>query len=342
MDKYEYRLKTEHIKKLVAKKDIVTAMKICDTIDWNRVKDVKMLTTVSEVYETNGRYEEAIDALLQAYEYAPIGRRIVYRLTELALDCGNYKDAESYYQEFVQLAPNDLSGIILKYKLAKAKGVPTLELIKILEEYKEQDFDEKWAYELAELYHKAGDGDACVKLCNEIILWFSLGKYVEKAMKLKSLYVPLTESQKEKSVENETIEIDVDLLSSEKKKEHEVVKDNTDIEEDWEEPEEVPVQFDEMLEKSKATFAQILSAGNDSSINNIKKKVELDIRQVKEDFENVPSLITAESIAESEQQKSLENEIEKSEAKPEEPEVEVTEAKPEEPEVEVTEAKPEE
>ncbi len=199
MDKYEYKLKAEHIKKLVAKKDLVTAIKICDSIDWDRVKDVKMLTMVSEIYESNGRYEEAIDTLLQAYEYAPIGRRIVYRLTELAIECGNYTDAENFYKEFITLAPGDLSGIILHYKLAKAKKAPLERLILILESYREEDFDEHWAYELAELYHKAGRVEDCVKLCDDIILWFGLGKYVEKAMKLKVIYEPLTEEQREKA-----------------------------------------------------------------------------------------------------------------------------------------------
>ncbi len=198
MDKYEYRLKTEHIKRLAARKDYTSAVKICDGIDWNKVKDVRMLTTVSDIYEAVGRYQEAIDVLIQAYQYAPIGRRIVYRLTELAVDCGNYQDAEEYYEEFCKVAPNDMSRILLKYKLDKAKGARTEELIKILEAYKEEDFDEKWSYELAELYAKAGRKDDCVQLCDDIILWFGLGKYVDKALRLKAKYAPLSEMQKQK------------------------------------------------------------------------------------------------------------------------------------------------
>ena len=198
MDKYEYRLKTEHIKRLAAKKDYASAVKICDGIDWNKVKDVKMLTAVSDIYEAVGRYQEAIDVLIQAYQYAPIGRRIVYRLTELAVDCGNYKDAEEYYEEFCNIAPNDMGKIILNYKLEKAKGAKVEELIKILETYKEEDFDERWSYELAELYAKAGRKQDCVSLCDDIILWFGLGKYVDKALYLKAKFAPLSEVQRQK------------------------------------------------------------------------------------------------------------------------------------------------
>ena len=198
MDKYEYRLKTEHIKRLAARKEYASAVKICDGIDWNKVKDVKMLTTVSDIYEAVGRYQEAIDVLIQAYQYAPIGRRIVYRLTELAVDCGNYQDAEEYYEEFCNIAPNDMGKIILKYKLEKAKGAKVEELIKILEKYKEEDFDERWSYELAELYAKAGRKQDCVSLCDDIILWFGLGKYVDKALYLKAKFAPLSDVQKQK------------------------------------------------------------------------------------------------------------------------------------------------
>ncbi|HIS55586.1 MAG TPA: hypothetical protein IAB48_02885 [Candidatus Fimimorpha excrementavium] len=198
MDKYEYRLKTEHIKRLAARKEYASAVKICDGIDWNKVKDVKMLTTVSDIYEAVGRYQEAIDVLIQAYQYAPIGRRIVYRLTELAVDCGNYQDAEEYYEEFCNIAPNDMGKIILKYRLEKAKGAKVEELIKILEKYKEEDFDERWSYELAELYAKAGRKQDCVSLCDDIILWFGLGKYVDKALYLKAKFAPLSDVQKQK------------------------------------------------------------------------------------------------------------------------------------------------
>lgn len=203
MDKYEYRLKTDQMKKLADKKDTFSAIKVADTIDWRKVRDVKTLTSAAEVYVANGRYDTAIDLLLQAYEYAPIGRRIMYRLTEIAIEAGNFQDARSYYEEFQEIAPHDLGQYILRYQLEKAKGAPVEELIQILEEYRVQDFDERWSYELAELYHKAGRREDCVKLCDDIILWFSLGKYVEKAMKLKMVYEPLTASQKEKA-ENQT------------------------------------------------------------------------------------------------------------------------------------------
>ena len=199
MDKYEYRLKTDQMKKLMDHKDALGAMKIADTIDWRRVKDVKMLTMAAESYVANGKYDTAIDLFLQAYEFAPIGRRIMYRLTEVAIEAGNFQDAKTYYEEFHEIAPHDLGAYILKYQLEKAKGAPVEQLIEILEAYRVQDFDERWSYELAELYYKAGRREDCVRLCDDIILWFSLGKYVEKAMRLKMMYEPLTPSQREKA-----------------------------------------------------------------------------------------------------------------------------------------------
>lgn len=198
MDKYEYKLRVDQIRKLNNRKEYYQAMQLADSMDFRKEKDVKTLTMVSEVYAENGKYDDAIDLLLQAYELAPIGKRIIYRLTELALDAGHIKEAESYYKEFRQVAPNDQGTYILHYKIQRAKGLPLRNLIKTLEEYKELDFDERWAYELATLYDEAGRGEDCVRLCDEIILWFSLGKYVEKALALKVKYAPLTDSQREK------------------------------------------------------------------------------------------------------------------------------------------------
>ena len=198
MDKYEYQLKTEHIRQVAARKEYGEAAKLCDTIDWTKIRDVKMLTLAADVYTAVGEYEKAIDILQQAYEYAAMGRRIVYRLTELALKADSYDDAKNYFEEFCRIAPNDQGRYILLYKMARYQKATLDEKIKILEAYKREDFDEKWAYELAVLYAMNNEKDKCIQLCDDIILWFVLGKYVEKALSLKSQFAPLTPAQKEK------------------------------------------------------------------------------------------------------------------------------------------------
>ena len=199
MDKYEYQLKTEHIRQVVARKEYAEAAKLCDTIDWTKIRDVKMLTLAADIYTAVGEYEKAIDILQQAYEYATMGRRIVYRLTELALKADSYDDAKNYFEEFCRIAPNDQGRYILLYKMARYQKATLDEKIKILEAYKREDFDEKWAYELAVLYAMNNEKDKCIQLCDDIILWFGLGKYVEKALSLKSQFAPLTPAQKEKA-----------------------------------------------------------------------------------------------------------------------------------------------
>ncbi len=199
MDKYEYQLKTEHIRQVAARKEYGEAAKLCDTIDWTKIRDVKMLTRAADVYTAVGEYEKAIDILQQAYEYAAMGRRIVYRLTELALKADSYDDAKNYFEEFCRIAPNDQGRYILLYKMARYQKATLDEKIKILEAYKREDFDEKWAYELAVLYAMNNEKDKCIQLCDDIILWFGLGKYVEKALSLKSQFAPLTQAQKEKA-----------------------------------------------------------------------------------------------------------------------------------------------
>ena len=198
MDKYEYQLKTEHIRQVAARKEYGEAAKLCDTIDWTKIRDVKMLTLAADIYTAVGEYEKAIDILQQAYEYAAMGRRIVYRLTELALKADSYEDAKNYFEEFCRIAPNDQGRYILLYKMARYQKATLDEKIKILEAYKREDFDEKWAYELAVLYAMNNEKDKCIQLCDDIILWFGLGKYVEKALSLKSQFAPLTPAQKEK------------------------------------------------------------------------------------------------------------------------------------------------
>ncbi len=198
MDKYEYQLKTEHIRQVAARKEYDEAAKLCDTIDWTKVRDVKMLTLVADIYTAVGEYEKAIDILQQAYQYTTMGRRIVYRLTELALKADSYDDAKNYFEEFCRIAPNDQGRYILLYKMARFQKATLEEKIQILEAFKREDFDEKWAYELAVLYAMNNEKDKCIQLCDDIILWFGLGKYVEKALSLKSQFVPLTQAQKEK------------------------------------------------------------------------------------------------------------------------------------------------
>lgn len=196
MDKYEYKLKAEQIRKLVKEENYVSAMKIANTIDWRRVKNVAMLCLVSDVYERNEKYEDSHEILLMAYDRSPIGRLIVYKLTELAVKMKDFQDAQDYYREFSEISPNDSSADILKYKINKGKGAGAEELIPILEAFKEKEYHEEWAYELAGLYHQAGNVTKCIEECDQIFLWFRDGKFVEKALELKMLYQPLSEEQR--------------------------------------------------------------------------------------------------------------------------------------------------
>ena len=198
MDRYEYKLKTEQIQKLIARKEYKAALQIVETLDWRKEKDVRILSAAAEVYVANKQYSDAIDLLVQAYELAPIGRRVIYRLTEVAILAGETEAAESYLEEFREVAPGDSGSYILEYKLARLKKAPLEERIQVLEKYQEQDFDEKWSYELAKLYEEAGRIDECVRLCDDIVLWFSLGKYVERALALKAKHAPFTASQQDR------------------------------------------------------------------------------------------------------------------------------------------------
>jgi hypothetical protein len=195
MDKYEFNIKVEQIKKLVGKDDYETAMKIADTIDWRRVRNTNLLSMVAMVYEKNKEYQEAKGILLQAYERAPIGKRLLYKLAELAIKEGNIEEAEAYYKEFGDLASDDPRQQLLRYMILKSKGAPAQQLIHSLESYTSVELDEKWLYELAELYSLAGMPDRCVETCDRIMLMFGLGKYVDKAMDLKIKYAPLTHYQ---------------------------------------------------------------------------------------------------------------------------------------------------
>ena len=198
MDKYEYNLKLDQIKSLSSEENYVGAAEIADTINWNKIKNINTLVKAGEIYEKAERYDDARDILLMAYDRSPIGRMIIYRLAEVAIKMGDYDAATEYYDEFVEIAPHDDLRYVLKYSIKKGQGASYDELIEILEEFKEQEYTEEWAYELAYLYHKAGKTEKCIEACDELILWFGDGPYVERALELKMLYQPLTKDQEEK------------------------------------------------------------------------------------------------------------------------------------------------
>lgn len=198
LDKEEFRIKLEEINHLVEQQNYKGAMDIVDSIDWRRVKNVRTLCVVGEIYAANKRYEDSKEIFLLAYHRAPIGKNILYRLIEVSLKMGDIDEAMEFYEEFLEVAPNDNTQYILKYKIYKARRASLNEQIQILEEYKEKEFTERWSYELAKLYYKAGDKEKCLDLCNEIVLWFNEGKYVMKALDLKLRMGALTGAEKEK------------------------------------------------------------------------------------------------------------------------------------------------
>ena len=195
MDKYEFNIKVEQIRKLSNQGDFETAMKIADTIDWKKVRNANLLSMVANVYEKNHEYQDAKDILLMAFERAPIGKRLLYKLTDLSLKEGNVEEANAYYREFCDLAGDDPRQHLLRYMILKAMDAPIEQQIHSLEGYTEEELDEKWLYELADLYHRAGDANRCVAACDKIMLMFGLGKYVDKAMELKIQYAPLNKYQ---------------------------------------------------------------------------------------------------------------------------------------------------
>ncbi len=195
MDKNEYNIKLDEIKKKIETESYDEAAEIADSVNWMKVKNVSVLVKVAQVYEKAERYEDCKDMLLLAYDRSPIGRMILYHLTEVCIKLKDYELAENYYEDFIDVAPHDSLKYILKYNIRKAQGADLKELIPILEEFKEQEYSEEWAYELAYLYHKAGRGDDCIAACDELILWFGDGPYVERGLELKMLYQPLTKQQ---------------------------------------------------------------------------------------------------------------------------------------------------
>ena len=198
MDKYEFNIKVEKMKKAVDRKDYTTAARLADSLGWERSTNAKVLMMIAQIYEKLERYADARNALTAVYNRVPVGKRIVYKLAELAVKCDDVEEALDLYREYQEIAPNDPTKLILAYKISTARGDDLEKRISILEAYRRRDFDEKWAYELATLYQQAGKGSECVALCDEIILWFGVGPYVDRAMTLKVAYEPLTPEQEER------------------------------------------------------------------------------------------------------------------------------------------------
>ena len=198
MDKYEFKIKLDQMKTLAAEKNFERAAQIADEINWRKVKNINLLMKAGDIYAKTKRYDEARDILLMAYDRSPIGRMIIYRLAELAIKMKSFDEAEEYYDEFVEIAPNDNLKYVLRYKISKAKGANIRTLITILEELKEMEYNEEWFYELAYLYHQAGEHEKCIDACDELFLWFGEGIYVERALELKMLYRPLSQYQEDR------------------------------------------------------------------------------------------------------------------------------------------------
>ena len=203
MDKYEFSIKAEQIKKLSGQGDYKTAMQIADTIDWNRVRNANLLSSIAEIYEKNGEYEEAKDILLLAFERAPVGKRFLYKLSELSLSSGAIDDAVEFYREFMDVSPEDPRKFLLQYMILKAKGARAEQLVGPLEQFTETELEEQWLYELAKLYGEAGRENDCVRTCDKMILLFGMGKYVDKAMDLKLHYRPLKEEEAPRTIVKE-------------------------------------------------------------------------------------------------------------------------------------------
>ena len=198
MDKYEFKLKVDEMKALVSARNYNAAAEIAETINWRKIRNLNALVLAGEVFEQVERYEESKEILLMAYDKSPIGRNIIYRLAEIAIKTKHFDEAQEYYDEFVDIAPHDNLKYVLKYKMTAAQGLSFQEQIQILEELKEQEYSEEWAYELAYLYYRDGQPEKCVEACDELILWFGDGIYVEKALELKMHYQPLTKQQEDK------------------------------------------------------------------------------------------------------------------------------------------------
>ena len=339
LDKEEFRIKLEEINKLVQEKDYKGAMNIVDSIDWRRVKNVRTLCVVGEIYAANGRYEDSKEIFLLAYHKASIGKNILYRLVEISLRMKDIAEAEEFFEEYKQVASNDSTQYILQYKIAKTKNSSLNEQIRILEEYKEQEFTEKWSYELAALYYKAGEKQKCLDLCNEIILWFSEGKYVMKAYDLKMRMGELTGAEKAKYEKQfvpklltpeQAKELDIKNTEAESKETEE--KEDTSVKEESEDSEVQPE------ENEKADREEETQEDEPLNMASIQEKISRNIRDIfgvksqeeKEEFsEESMDMINEAGITKEDE---IPEEIIKSDADEKEPEnVPELEAEPEKP-----------
>ncbi|MBC5664226.1 hypothetical protein H8S07_02840 [Dorea sp. NSJ-36] len=328
LDKYEYRVKTEQMLEYVEQKQYKKAMEIADTIDWRRVKNASMLNTVSEIYECNGEYQKSRDVLFLAYDRAPGSRKVIYRLGLLALKLEDTQEASDCYEEFVKVAPRDPNQYILKYKILKTQGADLEEQIRALEDFKKSEYVEKWAYELALLYHEAGMTAKCLEECDDLILWFSEGKYVYQAMELKMKYKPLTPLQQEK----------YDSRPGGVRPEPAFDEEDAESEEE-DMPEESAAE--EAVEEEKAYEAEPEEVAEETYETEPEEVTEEAVEQ--EVYEAEPEGI-AEETYEAEPEEVTEEAVEQEvyEAEPEEVAEEAYEAEPEEVAEEACEAEPEE
>ena len=297
MDKYEYKVKLAQIEKLVAKKDFVTAAKIADGIDWRKVKSATTLNMIADIYEANNRLEDCYEILNMVYDRSPVGRRIVYRMTRVATKMHDFEEAIDLYKEFVRLAPHDLNRYILKYHIYRERGSSVTDQITILEEYKSHEYDEQWAYELACLYEEAGLYDQCVEECDELILWFSEGEYVAKAMELKMKYQQLTASQQEK------FEHRYDYLTQEDssviEESEETVTEEAEVVEEAEEIKTVQPTFTTVQpvmetpeEEDDTPQVSVINTNKFSTMNlqeELAKGLQMILAQVEEENEELPA-----------------------------------------------------
>ncbi len=290
MDKYEFNLRIDQIKKKIASEDYETAMKIADTIDWRRVRNINILSMVSGVYEKNGEYQEAKDILLLAFERAPMGKRLLYKLAELAIKEGSPDEAEDYYREFCELAPEDPRQYILRYLILGAKGAPVEQLIHTLEQYCNVELDEKWLYELAELYNAAHMEQLCVMTCDKIMLMFGTGKYVDKAIDLKVQYAPLTDYQ-------------MDLV--ENKDKYEARLKAVETEYNKKKPMVLPIDEEDAQEEPEAEAAYIYQQEAAYTKEPEEECSEEQSQRVSEDEEAGAEVVFSETVQEPEKEQEL-------------------------------------
>ena len=299
LDKEEFRIKLEEINKLVQNKDYKGAMDIVDSIDWRRVKNVRTLCVVGEIYAANGRYEDSKEIFLLAYHKASIGKNILYRLVEISLRMKNVDEATEFYEEYKQVAPNDSSQYILQYKIARVKNSSLDEQIKILEEYKEHEFTEKWSYELAALYYKAGEKEKSLELCNEIILWFSEGKYVMKAYDLKQRMGELTGEEKAKYEKQFVPKLikpeeagNIKKAEQDRQEDYEEEKDmeketSEESTEEEEQPEIIRIEKNSRESDGAESFQDKISKGIRDIFGGARRKADEELNEEKEGSEEV-------------------------------------------------------